>query len=264
MLSQFSIDGDVAIVTGASGGIGKAIAARFADDGVNVVINSREQERVDAAAEDILAEDPDGDVLPLECDVRDRDGVFDLVDQVVDEYGGVDILVNNAAGDFVADFEDLSENAWKTIIDINLHGTFNFTQAAGEVMRENGGGYIINLSSVAGLPGGSPGSSHYGASKAAVINLTESLSQEWDEYDIRVSCIAPGLVATPGVRTQLGIDPDEVPPREPVVRSIGRPEEIADIAQFLCSPAASFISGETIVAGVPQARGWGDGEEGEH
>ena len=261
MLSQFSVDGDVAIVTGASGGIGKSIAARYADDGTNVVINSREQERVDAAAEDIRESDPEGEILPLECDVRDRERVFELIDETVDAFGGVDVLVNNAAGDFVVDFEEMSENAWKTIIDINLHGTFHFTQAAGEVMRENGHGYVLNISSVAGLPGGSPGSAHYGASKAAMINLTESLSREWDEHGIRVNCIAPGLVATPGVRTQLGVEVDELPPREEVERWIGHPEEIADVAQFLVSPAASFISGETVTVTLPESR---YGERGGH
>lgn len=258
MLSQFSVDGDVAIVTGASSGIGKAIAARFASDGVNVVINSRDQARVDAAASDIAASDPDGEIVAIECDVRDRDGVFDLVDETVDRFGGLDIMVNNAAGLFRAPFEELSENAWKTIIDIDLHGVFHGTQAAGEVLRETGGGYVINLSSVASLPGGSPESSHYGAAKAAVNNLTASLAREWDKYGIRVNCIAPGLIGTEFQLDRHDMTEADLGPREDTTRWIGRVEEVADVAQFLCSPAASFISGETIVVALPATR-WGDG-----
>jgi len=257
MLSQFSVDGSSAIVTGASSGIGEAIAANFADDGVDVVINSRAQERVDAAAERIRENDPDGEVLPIECDVRDREAVFDLVDTTVSEFGGLDVMVNNAAGLFSAPFEELSANAWKTIVDIDLHGVFHGTQAAGEVMREGDGGYVLNLSSVASLPGGSPGSAHYGAAKAGVNNLTESLAREWAEYGIRVNNIAPGLVGTEFQLELNDMDEEELGPREDTTRRMGRVEEVADVAQFLCSPAASFISGETIVVALAPGR-WGE------
>jgi len=253
MIEQFHIDGDVAIVTGASGGIGEAIAKKFADDGVDVAINSRAKERIQPVADEINDSSREGYAYAAECDVRDRERVFEFVDETVSEFGTVDILVNNAAGDFVAPFEELSENAWKTIIDINLHGAFHFTQAAGEVMREEDGGYIVNIISGAGLEGGSPNSSHYGASKAALKNLTESLADEWKEHGIRTNCIAPGLVATPGVRTQLGIDVEDMPPREQVDRYIGHPEESADLAQFLCSPAASYLNGSMVRAGMPSS-----------
>lgn len=251
MLSQFQIDGSAAIITGASGGIGKAIAQRYVDDGVDVGICSRDIDRIEGAADDITADSPDGNVYAAECDVRDRERVFDFVQECIDEFGEIDILVNNAAGDFRAPFEEISENGWNTIFDINVNGTVHFSHAVGEYMREQEQGNIINIISVAGLQGGSPGSSHYGASKAAIKNLTESLATEWSEYNIRVNNIAPGLIATPGVASQLGIEVDELPPRSSVDRGIGGPEEIADIAQFLASPASSYISGETIVASLP-------------
>lgn len=253
MISQFHIDGDTAVVTGASQGIGEAIAKKFADDGVDVAICSRSRDRFQSVVDDINDSSREGAVYAAEVDVRDRERVFEFVDEVVDEFGGIDVLVNNAGGSFQARFQDLSENAWKTIIDINLHGAVHFTQAAGEVMRENDGGYIVNIISGAGLEGGSPNMSQYGAAKAGLKNLTESLADEWKEYDIRTNCIAPGLIATPGVVDSLGIDPDEMPPRELVDRYIGYPEETADLAQFLCSPAASYLNGSLIRAGMPSS-----------
>ena len=249
MREQFAVEGQTAIVTGASQGIGRSIAERFADDGADVVICSREQEKVDEVAEGINAEDG-GECLAIECDVTDRDAVDALVEATVEEFGGVDILVNNAGASFMANFEGISENGWKTIVDINLHGTYHCTQAAGEVMREGDGGVIVNFSSVAGNRG-APFMSHYAAAKAAVSNLTSTLAFEWAEDDVRVNCIAPGFVATPGVESQMGVSADDID-RSEVDRQIGVEEEIADLTQFLASDASSYITGETITAkGVP-------------
>ena len=250
-MSRFSVDGRNAIVTGASQGIGKGIAERLAEAGANVAICSRAQERVDPVAEAI--EEEGGTAFAMECNVRDTDAVEAFVDTTAEEFGSVDLLVNNAGGEFVADFEEISENGWKAIVDLNLHGTRHCTQAAGEHMRENGGGDIINISSVNGQQP-SPGESHYGASKAAIIDLTETLAVEWAEDEVAVNCIAPGLIQTPGVAETLGIDADEMPPRERVDRRIGYAEDIADVVQFLASPAAAFMTGETVsVKGVPRA-----------
>ena len=247
--SRFSIDGRSAIVTGASRGIGRAIAERFATGNADVVVCSRDQSAVDAVADE-LADTP-GRVLPVECDVRDREAVESMVDKAVDEFGGLDLLINNAGASFMAEFEDITENGWKTVVDINLHGTFHCSQAAGTHMREHDGGVIINFASRAGLRL-SPRMSHYGAAKAAIINLTASLANEWASDGIRVNCIAPGLVATPGVETQMGIVAEDID-RDDVDRRVGTSAEIADITQFLASPASSYINGETIPAkGVPR------------
>ncbi|MFB6082996.1 MAG: SDR family NAD(P)-dependent oxidoreductase [Halorientalis sp.] len=249
MREQFAVEGKTAIVTGASQGIGRSIAERFADDGADVVICSREQEKVDEVAEGINAAEG-GECLAIECDVTERDAVDALVEATVEEFGGVDVLVNNAGASFMANFEGISENGWKTIVDINLHGTYHCTQAAGEVMREGDGGTIINFSSVAGNRG-APFMSHYAAAKAAVSNLTATLAYEWADDQVRVNCIAPGFVATPGVESQMGVTADEID-RSEVDRQIGLEEEIADLAQFLASEASSYITGETITAkGVP-------------
>ncbi|WP_317987384.1 SDR family NAD(P)-dependent oxidoreductase [Haloprofundus halobius] len=246
---RFSVAGQTAIVTGASSGIGKAIAEGFAADGANVVVCSREQGNVDPVAEGIR--DDGGSALAVECDVTDREAVEALVEATVEEFGGVDTLVNNAGASFMASFEDISENGWNTIVDINLTGTFHCTQVAGEQMRESGGGSVVNLSSVAGQQG-SPYMSHYGAAKAGIINLTTSLAYEWADHDVRVNCIAPGFVATPGVESQMGVSGEDID-RDEVKRRIGVSEEISDIAQFLATPASSYVVGETITArGVPQ------------
>ncbi|MFC7210612.1 SDR family NAD(P)-dependent oxidoreductase [Natronoarchaeum sp. GCM10025321] len=246
---QFSIDGSTAIVTGASSGIGKAIAEQFAADGLDVVICSREQENVDPVAEAINESERAGRALGVECDVTDRDAVDALVETTVEEFGGLDVLVNNAGASFMANFDGISPNGWNKIVDINLTGTYHCTQAAGEYLKD-GGGSVINLSSEAGQDG-APYMSHYAAAKAGVITLTTTLANEWAADGVRVNCIAPGYVATPGVESQMGVTADDID-RDDVDRTIGRSDEIADIAQFLASPAASYVVGETIrAAGVP-------------
>lgn len=247
---RFAVDGDVAIVTGASSGIGRAIAERFAADGVDVAVCSREQDNVEPVAEGIEDSDRPGKALAIQCDVTDGDAVEAMIERTVEEFGGLDVLVNNAGASFMANFDDISPNGWGTIVDINLTGTYNCIHAAAEYLKD-GGGSVINLASVAGQLG-SPYMSHYGAAKAGVINLTSTLAYEWASDDVRVNCIAPGFVATPGVASQMGVTADEVD-REEVDRTIGTSQEIADIAQFLASPAASYVVGETITArGVPQ------------
>jgi len=247
--SRFEIDGDVALVTGASSGIGQAIAERFAAAGVDVVICSRERDHVAPVAESI-EEASASEALAIECDVTDRDAVEALVEAAVEEFGALDVLVNNAGGSFVANFEDVSPNGWRTIVDVNLTGAYHCTQAAADALKE-GGGSVVNLSSVAGRDG-APGMTPYAAAKAGVEALTTSLAQEWAAEDVRVNAIAPGFVATPGVASQLGIDPGEID-REVVDRRIATSEEIAAIAHFLASRGASFVTGETIPArGAPE------------
>ena len=248
---QFSVKDDVVVITGSSQGIGKTTAEQLAAGGAKVVVSSRSQEKIDAVAEGINDSDVSGEAIAVECDVRDRDAVEALMDATVEAFGRIDTLVNNAGASFMERFDEISENGWKTIVDINLHGTFHCAQAAGERMQEqDDGGRIINFASIAGTRG-APYMSHYGAAKAAVVNFTTTLSVEYAPHDIRVNCIAPGLVATPGVESQMGIAADDVD-RDSVDRQIGTPEEMADIVQFLSSDASSYIVGETIVTkGVP-------------
>lgn len=247
--AQFSVDGNVAVVTGASSGIGRAIAERFADDGVDVVLCSRKQGNVDPVAEAITESDRAGSALAIECDVTDREAVDALVEATVEEFGALDVLVNNAGASFMANFDDISENGWRTIVDINLTGTYQCLHAAGEQLKD-GGGTVVNLSSVAGIQG-APFMSHYAAAKAGVNALTASLGFEWASEGVRVNGIAPGFVATKGVEEQMGISAGDVD-RTKIDRRMGTVEEIADVAQFLASSASSYIVGQTLeVAGKP-------------
>jgi len=248
MSNRFSVAG-TAVVTGASSGIGRAVAERFAADGADVVVCSREQENVDPVAAGIREDG--GSALAVECDVTDRDAVDALVEATVEEFGGLDVLVNNAGASFVAGFDDISPNGWDAIMDVNLGGTYHCTHAASEHLKAGGGGAVVNVASVAGQEG-APYMSHYAAAKAAIINLTRTLAMEWAGDDVRVNCVAPGFVATPGLEAQMGISADDVG-REDVDRRIGISEEIADAVRFLASDAASFVVGETLTAGgVPQ------------
>lgn len=248
--SKFQVDGSSAIVTGASSGIGRRIAEQFAAQGVDTTICSREQGNVDPVAEEINEGDAPGRILPIECDVRDRDAVDEMVEQTVDAFGGIDILVNNAGAAFKCEFDDLSENGWRTIIDINLNGVYNCTHAAGEYLKD-GGGSVINISSVRSQEA-APNETHYGAAKAGVNNFTMSLASEWAADDVRVNCVAPGFIATPGAVTVGDTDPSDID-RSEVDRQVGTTAEIADVIEFLASPAASFVVGEILtVRGVPQ------------
>ncbi|WP_178915902.1 SDR family oxidoreductase [Natronomonas gomsonensis] len=247
--NKFTVDGSSAIVTGASSGIGRRIAEGFAAQGVDTTICSREQDNVDPVAEEINDGDSPGRVLPIECDVRDRDSVEAMVETTVEEFGGLDVLVNNAGAVFKCDFNDLSENGWKTIVDINLHGVFNCTHAAREALQD-GGGSVVNISSVRSQEA-APHETHYGAAKAGVNNLTKSLASEWASEGVRVNCVAPGFIATPGAVTAGDTDPADID-RSEVDRKTGTTAEIADVVEFLASPAASFIDGEILtVRGVP-------------
>ncbi|MBX0293783.1 SDR family NAD(P)-dependent oxidoreductase [Haloarcula nitratireducens] len=245
MSGRFSVDGP-AVVTGASRGIGRAVAETFAADGADVAVCSRDESEITAAADEISDEFP-GDAIGVECDVRERESVGAFVEAAVEAFGGLDVLVNNAGASFVSSFEDISANGWQSVVDVNLTGTVNCSQAASDHLD---GGSVVNVASVAGTDG-APYMSHYAASKAAVVNLTRTLAYEWAGRDVRVNCVAPGYVATPGLESQMGISADEVD-RESVDRNVGVSEEIADAVRFLASDAASFVTGQTLSPrGVP-------------
>ncbi|MFT4947231.1 MAG: 3-oxoacyl-[acyl-carrier protein] reductase [Natronomonas sp.] len=248
---EFDIRGSTAVVTGSSSGIGQAIVERFADQGVDVVVTSRELDNIEPVAEAINESDRAGTALPIACDIRDWQAIESLIEETTETLGPIDVWVNNAGASFMAPFEEISENGWKTIVDINLNGTFNCTQLVGEEMRSNGGGTIVNISSVAARDG-APRMTHYAAAKSGMNTLTRTLAYEWAEYDVRINGIMPGLVATEGLRSQEGIAADDID-QTTVHREIGLPDEIATVVQFLASPAASFMQGETVVAeGIPR------------
>lgn len=251
--SQFSVADTTTIVTGSSRGIGRAIATTFAADGANVVVCAPEDQRENLeSVEQDINDDLDGRAISVVCDVTDRSDVQHLIVRTVEEFDEIDVLVNNAGGGHYDHFEETSLDDWNADIELNLTGAFNCTQLAFEWLRD-GGGAVISISSGAGFEG-RPGHIAYSAAKAGLVRLTEALSFEWAPYDVRVNAIAPGLIATERIVRKY---PDTVPDpadidRSRVERRIGTGEEIADIAQVLASPAASFVTGRTFeVAGVP-------------
>jgi NAD(P)-dependent dehydrogenase (short-subunit alcohol dehydrogenase family) len=257
MGGKFDVSGKVAIVTGGNVGIGAGIARTFLEEGASVVTCSRRDYDSPPAAEGLSG--VDGRIFHKTCDVREADQVEAVVDLAVEKFGRVDILVNNAGGSPAASSTDASPRFFAAIAAINLTGVIVFSQKANAVMqKQDEGGVIINISSVAGLQGAAF-SVMYGASKAGVINATKSLAVEWAPK-VRVNCIAPGLILTEGA--------DYLAPTEEIkqaiasgipVRRIGEPDDIADVVHFLCSPAARYINGETIVVDGGQRLAMGRG-----
>jgi len=234
------------IVTGGGTGLGKSMATRYAELGADLVITSRRQEVINSTAEELR--EYGGKVLAVSCDVRDPDQVQNMVDQTVNEFGKIDILLNNAAGNFISPTENLSPNGFKTVVDIVLNGTFNCTQAVGKVMRENKGGVILNIVTTYAWTG-----SGYvvpsACAKAGVLAMTRSLAVEWAKYGIRTVAIAPGPFPTEGAWSRLappglGIKKKMIN-RVPLKR-VGEHIELANLASYLVSDQAGYINGEVV------------------
>ncbi|WP_122091191.1 SDR family NAD(P)-dependent oxidoreductase [Halalkalicoccus subterraneus] len=254
-----SLDEKTAVVTGSSNGIGFAIAQHLATEGANVVINSRSQTRAQEAAEEI---DCSSGVLPIEADVTDYSSLRSLAEQTVDEFGSLDIWVNNAGINIRGPAEDISLDDWQTVLDVNLSGTFYGARVAGNRMIEQGtGGNIINISSMMGEQG-QTGRTPYNTSKGGVNNLTRCLAVEWAEHDIQVNAVAPGYIQTDMVddaQDQIGFEKQDVVDRTPLGR-FGTVDEVANCVAFLAE-GAHFMTGEILHPdGGWLAFGWGSKE----
>ncbi len=245
-LQAFRLVGKVALVTGGSRGIGRAIALGLAEAGADVVIASRNLPDLEAVAHEISLKGRKA--LPVSANIRHLAEIDNLVKKAVDEFSRIDILVNNAATNVVFDsvFE-IDERAWDIIVGLNLKGYFFLSQAVGKEMREKGSGSIINVTSEDGIR---PriGAGVYSISKAGIIMLTQVLAQEWGQYNIRVNGIAPGVVKTRFSEALWGnLIIRERTEDSAALGRIGEPEEIAGAAVFLASEASSYITGQTIM-----------------
>ena len=241
----------VAIVTGASQGIGRAIAVELARVGAHVAVCSRRKEALEPVADLVRAEGRRA--LAVACDVGDARQVDGVVAQTLDGFGRIDILVNNAGYRIRSPLEDLPRSEWDAMVATNLTGVFLFSQAAGRVMIRQRAGKIINVTSVAGRSG-SRGMAAYAAAKAGATALTQSLGAEWAKYGITVNAVAPGPTETEGV-LEVWKTPAMIAnaAREVPLQRLGRPEEIAWAVIFVASDQASFMTGETVyVSGGPR------------
>ena len=246
MFDKKLLKGKNIVVTGGGTGLGKSMAERFSDLGANLVLTSRREKVINDTAKEFRKRRKKA--IPIVCDVRYPDQVESMINQAVDQLGSVDILVNNAAGNFISPTENLSSNAFKTVVDIVLNGTFHCSQAAGKIMRKNKSGVILNIVTTYAWTG-----SGYvvpsACAKAGVLAMTRSLAVEWAKYGIRTVAIAPGPFPTKGAWSRLappglGIE-KKMKARIPLKR-LGEHFELANLASFLVSDMASYINGEVV------------------
>jgi 3-oxoacyl-[acyl-carrier protein] reductase len=228
----------VAVVTGGARGLGWAVGTRLRDDGWQVV-----------AADLVPGGTGAGEtgIAFREMDVRDRDQVSSTLAAVVDELGGLDLLVNNAGITRHRPLVDLTWEDWSAVVDVNLHGVFNCLQAAGRLMIERGGGVIVNIASVA-AERGAPGRAPYATTKTAIVGLTRSAAVEWAPHRVRVNAVGPGYVDTGILKAAIEtgtLDPADVLERIPAGR-LAEPAEIGAMVSFLASPDAKYVTGQVL------------------
>jgi NAD(P)-dependent dehydrogenase (short-subunit alcohol dehydrogenase family) len=247
-LNRFALTDRIAIVTGASQGIGEATAIVVAKAGADVVLASRNVKNLQKVAKGI--EELGRKALVVPTDVTITSQIENMVKKTIAEFGRIDVLMNNAGGaapDLISRILEISEEAWDKVVNLNLKAAFMVCRAVAPVMLQQGKGSIVNWSSVAGLMA-YPLTPHYGAAKAGVKNLTATLAAEFAPK-IRVNAVAPGPIETSGFTELSRRDPEvkEKRVRNILLKRLGQPEEVAYTALFLASDAASYITGETIV-----------------
>lgn len=242
--NALSLKGKVALITGGSRGIGRAIALTFADAGADVVVCARKLPDLEEVGKELKARG--GKSLALVSHVAKREDSVNLVERIKSEMGKLDILVNNAGTNpYYGPLMDAEEWAWDTTLNVNLKGAFLLSQLAARTMREHGGGCIINISSVAGLRP-SP-ISIYSVTKAALLMLTQVMAKEWGQYNIRVNAIAPGNTKTRFSEVLLQGQQGEEARKKIALGRFGLPEDIAGAALYLASDIATYVTGETLV-----------------
>ncbi|MEE2777472.1 MAG: SDR family oxidoreductase [Acidobacteriota bacterium] len=254
--------GRTAVVTGGGTGLGFAIARAFAARGANLVIASRNSEHLDPAREKL--EQAGAECLAVETNIREADQVENLLERSIERFGRVDYLINNAGGQFPARPGDISDRGWRSVVDLNLNGTWNMCSRFGPHMVERKSGSIVNIVHIYSYDRGAPDWVHSGAARAGVVNMTKTLAYHWARHGVTVNALAPGMIDTTAIYekefayaeaddyTQIALG--DIP-----ARRFGTPDEVAAITLFLCSAAARFINGTSVVAdGASYMATWTD------
>ncbi len=234
----------VALITGGRSGIGYSIAELYLKLGAQVIISSRKEKPLLEAQERLSTL---GNCIAIPCDIRNTEEIYRISTHIKEHFGRLDILINNAGGQFAAPAELISEKGWSAVINNNLNGTFYMSQIlANEIFIPQHSGIIVNI--IANIIRGFPGMAHTGAARAGVENLTKTLAQEWAEYNIRVNAIAPGIIESSGL--------DNYPPmiknfigniaEGNLMKRLGSVEEVANAVVFMSTPLSSYISGVTL------------------
>ena len=243
--------GKTVVVTGGGRGIGKQAALAFARYGANLVIAGRRPDNLEPTRAEIEALGVE--CLALPTDIRKVDQVEALLAATRDRFGVPDCLVNNAGGQFPARPSAISDNGWRAVVDLNLNGTWNMCSRFGGAMAERGSGAIVNVVHIYSFDRGGPAFAHSGAARAGVVNLTKSLAYYWARRGVTINALAPGSVSTAGLheeefaRAEVA-NYEAVAVRDVPAHRLAEADEIAAILLFLCSPAAAYINGATLVA----------------
>lgn len=236
--------GKVVLITGGGTGIGLRIAREFGQLGANVVIASRKMEKLEAGLKVLQADG--SNAIALECNIRDEDSIANCVSEIMKKYGALDMLINNGGGQFPSPAELINRKGWHAVVETNLTGTFFLTQQVYETFMAKNGGSVVNI--LMNNRNGFPMMAHSAAARAGVESLTKTLSNEWGRNGVRINSIAPGTIESSGLNSY-------APQFQEMVRAYGKnnqtyrlgtEEEIAAAVVFLCSPAASFITGVTL------------------
>lgn len=256
MYAKDILKGKIAVVTGGGTGIGKAVAMALAEHGASVAVAARQLDRLEQTADELRRHGVKS--LAVSADIADEKSVRSLFERVDQEFGRVDILVNNAAANFIRPSEMLTSVRWRKVIDIVLNGTFNCSLEAGKRMLKQGGGSIVNLVAAYAWRG-APGLAPSASAKAGVVALTRSLGVEWAARGVRVNAVCPGYIDTEQSRERLWPEEwireallGEVPSRR-----FGTEKDVSDLVLYLCSPMAGYVNGEVIVVDGGESLGKG-------